>query len=50
MENEVAIQHHDLFSAIMIILAQTFGLAVGYFLTEWVKGDDPDEDLDNEER
>jgi len=50
MENTVATQHHDLLSAIMIILAQTLGLAVGYFLTQWVKGEDPDEDLDNEER
>lgn len=49
MENAVNVQHHDLIQSAFIILAQTVGLAIGFFLTEWVKGEDTDEDLDNEE-
>lgn len=46
----MTIHGHDVLHALMIISAQTLGLAVSYFLTEWVKGEDPDEDLDNDER
>ena len=38
----------DWFHAAVIILAQTLGLWFGYLLTEWVRGTDPDEDIDNE--
>lgn len=38
----------DWFHAAVIILAQTLGLWVGYLFTEWVRGTDPDEDIDNE--
>lgn len=46
----MTIHGHDVIHAFLIICAQTAGLAVSYFLTEWVKGSDEDEDLDNDER
>lgn len=40
--------HVDWLQAAVVILAQTLGLWAGYLFTEWVKGSDPDADLDND--